>query len=96
MKRWHEEYARTYTQWRHHYVRHVEQNVEQFTGWDFVVYNDPWEIDCPCDEQKGRFRKMKGRGCPILHCTCQKRYDGKSKAELIAKLNFKEEMEELW
>lgn len=37
-----------------------------------LVHNWPREpIDCICDEQTGRFRKNKGRGCPKgRRCNC--------------------------
>ncbi len=64
MKRWHEEYLRTHREWRKHYLSHVESNV---------IFNrapgrDPYQIDCICDRQKGRFRKNDAWDCGQTQC----------------------------
>lgn len=62
MYRWHKEYSRTYREWRKHYLWHVELNVDLGRG------ENPYQIDCDCDEQKGRFRKKKAFDCGIPQC----------------------------
>ncbi len=62
MKRWHEEYARTYREWRKHYLSHVESNLNFNRG----VGRDPYQIDC--DQQKGRFRKKDAWDCGNTQC----------------------------
>jgi hypothetical protein len=66
MKRWHEEFPRTLREWKKHYRFHVEDNVNWNGGRQ--VGRDPYEIDCMCDEQKGRFRKKRAFGCGKSRC----------------------------
>lgn len=90
MKRWHEEYARTYREWRKHYLSHVERNIYD----NRIPGRDPYQIDCVCDQQKGRFRKMDAWDCGIPHCRlCHSdKYPvrEKTKQELRAELKMKE------
>ena len=90
MKRWHEEYPRTYREWRKHYLAHVEDNVE-FTR---VPDCDPYLIDCDCDQQKGRFRKRRALGCGRGRCQFCHSYKFPKRlttlAEQGAELKFKE------
>jgi hypothetical protein len=95
MKRWHEEYPRTYREWRKHYLSHVEHNID----YSRVPGKDPYEIDCVCDEQRGRFRKKDAWDCGVTRCwICHndkypKRY--KTYQEWCADLKFKEGIEDL-
>lgn len=95
MKRWHEEYARTYRQWRKHYLRHVERNID----WAKEPNKDPYKIDCVCDQQVGRFRKTDAFDCGRPRCkNCHGikypvRYA--TRQELIADIRFKQGLEEV-
>lgn len=95
MKRWHEEYSRTYREWKKHYLSHVELNL----NWCRVPGKSPYEIDCVCDGQKGRFRKMKAFDCGRPHChICHwDKYPEreKSRQEVLYELKFKEQKREL-
>jgi hypothetical protein len=64
MKRWHEEYPRTYREWRKHYLCHVESNINS----NRVLGGDPYQVDCVCDQQKGLFRKRRALGCGRARC----------------------------
>jgi len=63
MKRWHEESARTHREWKKHWRSHVASNVEKS-----IPGKDPYEVDCVCDKQKGRFRKKKDLDCGNPRC----------------------------
>ena len=95
MKRWHEDYARTYREWRKHYLSHVESNIT----YSRVPGRDPYKIDCVCDQQKGRFRKKDAWDCGNTQCyLCHSdKYPKreKTKQELRSELKFKEEVEDL-
>jgi hypothetical protein len=64
VRRWHEDYPRTYREWKTHYLDHVESNV----NFGREVGRDPWQIDCVCDMQKGRFRKRHAFDCGHTRC----------------------------
>jgi hypothetical protein len=64
MRRWHEDYPRVRREWQKHYRNHIRINV--YFG--RAVGRDPYEIDCACDGQKGRFRKMRAFGCGRPRC----------------------------
>lgn len=66
MKRWHQEAGRTYREWRKHYLNHVEMNLY---GGQKRVGKSPLEVDCVCDGQVGRFRKIKAFDCGNTQCT---------------------------
>lgn len=63
MKRWHDEYLRTHREWKKHWLSHVESNIR-----NSKPGVDPFKVDCLCDQQKGRFRKMKAFDCGQVHC----------------------------
>jgi hypothetical protein len=90
MRRWHEDYPRTVREWKKHYLDHVESNVS--SGRE--VGRDPYEIDCVCDAQRGRFRKRRAFGCGNTRCQlCHgDRYPRRAKArqELLSELKFRE------
>jgi hypothetical protein len=95
MKRWHEEYPRTYREWRKHYKSHVESNKD----WNRTPGRDPYEVDCVCDHQKGRFRKKDAWDCGHTQCyMCHsdkypKRYQ--TYQEWCADLKMKEGVDEI-
>jgi hypothetical protein len=64
MRRWHEDYPKTHREWREHYLSHVRQNI----SYSRAPGRDPFEIDCICDEQPGRFRKRRAWGCGKTRC----------------------------
>jgi hypothetical protein len=64
MRRWHEEYPRTFREWRKHYLSHVESNIY----WNRGVGADPYQVDCVCDQQKGLFRKRRALSCGRARC----------------------------
>ena len=53
MKRWHQDLTIARREWRKHRRMHVESNKTRVRE----VGQDPYEVDCPCDDQIGRFRK---------------------------------------
>jgi hypothetical protein len=66
MKRWHEDFPRTLREWKKHYLRHVDDNVNGNQA--SQVGRDPYKIDCVCDMQKGRFRKRRAFDCGNTRC----------------------------
>lgn len=64
MKRWHEESSRTNREWKKHWRTHVEGNINSGRN----IGKDPYEVDCICDKQKGRFRKKKALDCGNPQC----------------------------
>ena len=90
MRRWHEDYPRTLREWKKHYLDHVEGNVD----WGRGNGRDPYEIDCVCDVQKGRFRKRHPFDCGNARChICHgDKYPRRKKTrhEMLAGMNFRE------
>jgi hypothetical protein len=66
MKRWHEEVHITYRNWRNHRRFHVESNIDH--GSQNEPGKDPFEVDCECDNQRGRFRKKDAYDCGNTRC----------------------------
>lgn len=95
MKRWHEEYARTYREWKKHYLGHVEHNIN-FTQ---APGSGPYEIDCACDQQKGRFRKKRPLGCSKARCQLCKAHKfpkrEPTRHERLSEYMLNEEIQEL-
>lgn len=93
MKRWHEDYPRALREWKRHYREHVESNV--FFGRE--VGEDPYEIECVCDAQQGRFRKRRAFGCGNTRCQlCHgDKYPRREKTrqELLAEMKLREGLE---
>lgn len=95
MKRWHEEYHRTYREWKKHYLIHVDSNCESCNR----VGKSAYEIDCVCDGQIGRFRKKDAYDCGNPRCgMCHsvkfpKRE--KTKQELLADIELEEGLREI-
>lgn len=96
MKRWHEDYPRTYREWRKHYLVHVNSNID----YNRIPGRDPYQIDCVCDGQKGRFRKMDAWDCGNTQCfMCHGDkfpVREKTKQELKADLKFKEGLKDVF
>lgn len=65
MKRWHEDYKITLREWKKHRQSHVENNINNSKN---RIGLDPNEVDCHCDEQKGRFRKIDAHDCGNPQC----------------------------
>lgn len=95
MKRYAEETSRIHREWKKHWLSHVEQNL----GWSKEHPYDPFEIDCSCDTQKGRFRKRKAFDCGNTECyICHSdKYPKRdiTYQEWISDLKFKEGLEEV-
>ncbi len=71
MKRWHEDQRVTRREWQRHRRRHVLENLRRSQGNGLGQQPpgaDPREVDCPCDDQPGRFRKLHGRDCGRARC----------------------------
>lgn len=95
MKRWHEDYNVARREWRKHHKTHVESNkINTYKR----IGKDPYEIDCICDEQIGRFRKTDAFDCRKVRCSlCHsdkfpKRT--KNKPEIISDFNFIEQLKD--
>lgn len=96
MKRWHEDYPRTFREWKKHYLQHVESNLT----WCRVPGKSPYEVDCVCDQQKGRFRKKDAWDCGHTRCyICHSdKYPvrDKTRQELLSELKFKEGLRDVF
>jgi hypothetical protein len=96
MKRWHQEISLITRQWKKHRQFHVDSNKT----WTKEPGRDPDIADCPCDDQKGRFRKKDaydcGRpGCKVCHSDkFPKRI--KTEQEINSDLDFKEQITEFY
>ena len=68
MKRWHEDFKASYRTWKIHHDAHVESNKNNPRN---RVGKSPYDVDCACDKQVGRFRKINPHcnitGCRICH-----------------------------
>ncbi len=99
MKRWHEDFPIAYREWKKHHRSHVESNVERNVLCEDDVCRDPWDVDCPCDTQIGRFRKTDAWDCGNTRCyICHSdKYPKRDKTyqELCAELKHKEGLIEL-
>lgn len=96
MKRWHEDYKITLREWKKHRRSHVESNKNNSAR---RIGLDPQQVDCECDEQKGRFRKKDAFDCGnpqcgICHSDKFPKRD-KHEHELKSELDFKEQIKEL-
>jgi hypothetical protein len=102
MKRWHEEMNIARREWQEHRLIHVEFNKMRGVGagpFQRKAGADPRDVDCPCDEQMGRFRKQDAYdcgnpGCLVCHGDKFPRRKP-TRQELIAALRFKEQWQEL-
>lgn len=95
MKRWHQDLTRTQREWRKHRRSHVESNKT----WVREVGKDPYEVDCPCDDQVGRFRKKDAFDCGNVRCyVCHSDKFPKRtlhEQEILSDISFKEQLREL-
>ncbi len=95
MKRWHDERHITRGQWLNHRRTHVEHNIDSSRK----IGVDPYEVDCACDEQMGRFRKRDAYDCG--NTRCQLCHGDKfprrepTRQEQLAALRFREEVAEV-
>jgi hypothetical protein len=94
MKRWHQDYQKSFKEWKKHRKDHIENNKNRmkYPGYD------PNVVDCSCDEQVGRFRKKKGLDCGNPRCgICHKDKFPKrtpTDQEEISRLGFKEQLKD--
>jgi len=95
MKRWHDDYVVARREWKKHRRMHVEDNKDRN-----AVGKDPYEVDCTCDEQIGRFRKKDAYDCGKSRCfVCHsdklpKR--SKTDQELRSEISFREQVRLFW
>ena len=92
MKRWHEDFKISRREWKKHRDRHVKWNKSNCAS---RVGRSPYEVDCICDEQIGRFRKMDAFDCGRPRCgLCHssKRYNLKTEKEIAADFIFREQL----
>lgn len=98
MKRWHNEEKIARREWRKHRQMHVDGNKRR-TGRDRIGI-DPDIVDCPCDDQIGRFRKKDAYVCGQPHCfACHSdKYPKRepARAEIRAAINAREQVEEFY
>lgn len=64
MMRWHQEKKITCRNWRNHRRIHVNSNIENSAR----IGRDPYDVDCECDNQIGRFRKKDAYDCGKTMC----------------------------
>jgi len=96
MRRWHEDYYKvTLREWKAHRRSHVESNKDGRNR----VGLDPQVVDCQCDEQKGRFRKMDAWDCGNTRCwICHRgKFPKRTKCnrEIRSDTDFDEQLENL-
>jgi hypothetical protein len=95
MRRWHQDRKIALREWKKHHRSHVEQNKYD----NRKLGRDPYEIDCVCDEQIGRFRKKDAFDCGHSQCvTCHSdKFPKREKhdQELLSELSFKEQLREM-
>lgn len=95
MKRYHDEINITKRNWLKHRRMHIDSNLNnhKFPGYD------PYEVDCECDNQKGRFRKKDAFDCGNPQCKiCHSDKFPKrepTRKEIKSNLDFKEQKKEL-
>lgn len=72
MYRWHKDRSITYRQWKKHHRIHVESNVDNNyvrDGENYILRSSIWDVDCACDTQIGRFRKIDAFDCGKTACS---------------------------
>jgi hypothetical protein len=94
MKRWHEDQKVAYREWKKHRRIHVETN-----RWRNRVGVSAYVVECECDEQVGRFRKMDASDCGNSKCwICHGgKYPKRSRheQEVRSEISFREQLREL-
>lgn len=95
MKRWHEDFRISFREWKEHHHSHVESNKNRSAN---RIGKSPYEVDCICDKQIGRFRKKDAWDCGNTRCyICHsdKLMEDKRREEVKADLKFKEGLKDL-
>lgn len=94
MKRWHEDRKVAYREWKKHRRIHVETN-----GYRNRVGVSAYVVECECDEQVGRFRKMDANDCGNPQCwICHgDKYPKRSphEQEIKSEVSFREQLKDL-
>src|SRR5271167_1252057 len=95
MKRWHEDLHIIVRQWRKHRRMHVESNKTRFG----FAGQDPYEVDCRCDDEISRFRKKDAYDCGKAKCkVCHADkfpWRRSTVQETTAEVSFPEQLSEL-
>lgn len=101
MRRWHEDYKIAYREWRKHHKSHIERNKDNQYGFGYDrIGRDPYEVDCVCDTQVGRFRKKDAWDCGNTRCgICHndkfpKRI--KHEQEILSEISFREQLKDFY
>jgi hypothetical protein len=68
MRRWHAEKKIAYRNWRNHRRLHIKSNLDN--QYPDRIGCDPYEVDCECDNQIGRYRKKDAYDCGKPLCIC--------------------------
>lgn len=93
MKRYHQEIARTRKEWR----KHLNVHYVSVRNIPNVKLEDT--IDCPCDLQPGRFRKIKNNDCGHTRCYACHEYKYPKReltpAEIRFEISYLEQLAEL-
>ena len=90
MYRWHKDFE--------HAKRKNIKHLRQTHDWPNRLDRFGNELDCVCEFQTGRFRKSKGLGCRktrCMVCKYEKLMKIPTKKDIIAELNFREQLKEL-
>jgi hypothetical protein len=101
MKRRYEDRKITRREWKEHRLIHVESNASRGVGrgpGQRPLGSDPQDVDCACDKQVGRFRKLDAYdcgkpGCGICHGDKFPRRAW-TRQEIKAELRFQEQLRE--
>lgn len=98
MKRWHQDRRITYRNWKNHRRIHINGNLKDQNR----IGLDPYEVECECDNQIGRFRKIDAYDCGMPLCVCchfnKWLLNGGheiTRQEIVSLLKLKEGIEEL-
>ncbi len=99
MKRWHQEINIIRRQWKLHRQMHVESNKNSIGVQGRRIGKSPYEVDCACDDQIGRFRKKDAydcgnSGCQVCHGDKFPKRD-LTEQEKNSEISFREQLKEL-
>ena len=92
MKRWHDDFRISLREWKKHRETHVKMNK---TFCAYRIGRSPYEVDCKCDDEIGRFRKKDAFDCGRARCgICHssKKYNLKTRKEIAADVAFREQL----
>lgn len=96
MKRWHQDEKIARREWRKHRRMHVQQKLDWNPN---GVGQDPFVVDCKCDDQIGRFRKKDAYDCGRAGCmVCASHkfpYRQKTERELFYDKDFQQQLKDL-